>query len=88
MLFGINIAGFMKGEFGLGQGARANVSSIKAAGIPHVINSFDASRHRNSDASYAQKFTFDNPYPVNLINVNAESLPAFIKIFGEKIFSE
>jgi glycosyltransferase involved in cell wall biosynthesis len=84
--FGINVAGFMKGEFGLGQGARANVSSITAAGIPHVVNSFNASWHRNSDASYAEKFTFDNPYPVNLINVNAESLPAFIEAFGEKYF--
>ena len=80
--FGINISGYINGEFGLGEGARANIRAIKAAGIPLAVNNFTNSPHRKQDTTY-QDFTQDNPYPINLIQVNADEVNNFIKSAGE-----
>mgnify|MGYP003402446974 FL=1 len=85
--FGINIAGFVKGEFGIGEGVRANIRSIEAAKIPFVINNFQVDWHRNLDTSYQeQHFANDNPYPINLINFNPDTIPKFIELWGDKYF--
>ena len=79
--FGINISGYINGEFGVGEGARANIRSIEAAGIPFALNNFTNSPHRKQDTTY-QDFSQDNPYPVNLIQVNADEVTKFIKSAG------
>ncbi|WP_449419481.1 glycosyltransferase family 4 protein [Phormidium nigroviride] len=85
--FGVNISGFVKGEFGLGEGVRANIRSIKATGLPFTVNSINVQWHRNLDPSYKEEdFAIDNPYAINLVNVNAESLGTFIDAFGRKYF--
>jgi glycosyltransferase involved in cell wall biosynthesis len=85
--FGINIAGFVKGEFGIGEGVRANIRSIEAAKIPFAINNFQVEWHRNLDTSYQeQHFTNDNPYPINLINFNPDGISQFIELRGYGYF--
>ena len=85
--FGVNIGGFVKGEFGLGEGVRANIRSIKAAGIPYTVNSLNVQWHRNLDTSHKdEEFAAANPYAINLVNVNAESLNTFIDAFGRSYF--
>lgn len=79
--FGINIAGYVNGEFGIGEGVRANIRSIEAAGIPFVVNNFTKSPHRKLDTSY-QNFSQDNPYPINLIQINADEVKNFFKQVG------
>ncbi|OCR02796.1 glycosyl transferase family 2 [Oscillatoriales cyanobacterium USR001] len=79
---GINISGYINGEFGVGEGARANIRAIEAANIPLAINNFTKSVHRKQDGSY-QNFSQDNPYPVNLIQVNADETNNFIKYIGK-----
>jgi predicted O-linked N-acetylglucosamine transferase (SPINDLY family)/glycosyltransferase involved in cell wall biosynthesis len=78
---GINIAGYVNGEFGIGEGVRANIRAIEAIGIPFVINNFTRSPHRKQDTSY-QNFSQDNPYPINLIQVNADQVKTFLKYSG------
>jgi predicted O-linked N-acetylglucosamine transferase (SPINDLY family)/glycosyltransferase involved in cell wall biosynthesis len=78
---GINIAGYVNGEFGIGEGVRANIRAIEAIGIPFVINNFTRSPHRKQDTSY-QNFSQDNPYPINLIQVNADEVKTFLKYSG------
>jgi predicted O-linked N-acetylglucosamine transferase (SPINDLY family)/glycosyltransferase involved in cell wall biosynthesis len=78
---GINIAGYINGEFGVGEGVRANIKAIEAAGIPFAINNFTRSPHRKQDTTY-QNFSQDNPYPVNLIQVNADEVSTFLKYTG------
>ena len=34
---GINIAGYINGEFGIGEGVRANIRAVEAADIPFTI---------------------------------------------------
>jgi predicted O-linked N-acetylglucosamine transferase (SPINDLY family)/glycosyltransferase involved in cell wall biosynthesis len=78
---GINIAGYINGEFGIGEGVRANIRAAEAASIPFVINNFTRCLHRKQDTTY-QNFSQDNPYPVNLIQVNADEVPTFLKYVG------
>lgn len=75
---GINIAGYINGEFGIGEGVRANIRAVEAAEIPFSINNFTRSPHRKRDTTY-QNFSDDNPHPVNLIQVNADEVATFIK---------
>ncbi|MEG4232608.1 glycosyltransferase [Microcoleus sp. Pol11C3] len=82
---GINIAGYINGEFGIGEGVRANIRAAEAAGIPFVINNFTRSPHRKQDTTY-QNFSQDNPHPVNLIQVNADQVATFIKHTGFSYF--
>ena len=82
---GINIAGYINGEFGVGEGVRANIRAVEAANIPFTINNFTRSPNRNQDTTY-QKFSPDNPYPVNLIQVNADEVNTFLKHSGSSYF--
>ena len=82
---GINIAGYINGEFGIGEGVRANIRAAEAAGIPFTINNFTRSPHRKQDTTY-QNFSQDNPHPVNLIQVNADEVETFIKHTGSSYF--
>ncbi|MEO6860915.1 MAG: glycosyltransferase [Microcoleus sp.] len=82
---GLNIAGYINGEFGIGEGVRANIRAAEAADIPFVINNFTRSPHRKKDTTY-QKFSPDNPHPVNLIQVNADEVETFIKDRGSSYF--
>ncbi|MEP6486180.1 glycosyltransferase [Microcoleus vaginatus GB2-A3] len=84
---GINIAGYINGEFGIGEGVRANIRAAEAAGIPFAINNFTRSPHRKKDTTY-QNFSQDNPYPVNLIQVNADEVATFIKHIGSSYFDK
>jgi predicted O-linked N-acetylglucosamine transferase (SPINDLY family)/glycosyltransferase involved in cell wall biosynthesis len=83
---GINIAGYINGEFGIGEGVRANIRAIETTKIPFTINNFTRSPNRNQDTTY-QKFSPDNPYPVNLIQVNADEVNTFIKHSGSSYFA-
>jgi predicted O-linked N-acetylglucosamine transferase (SPINDLY family)/glycosyltransferase involved in cell wall biosynthesis len=82
---GINIAGYISGEFGIGEGVRANIRATEATNIPFNINNFTRSLHRKQDTTY-QNFSQDNPHPVNLIQVNADQVATFIKHTGSSYF--
>ncbi|WP_293331574.1 glycosyltransferase [Microcoleus sp. CAWBG58] len=83
---GINIAGYINGEFGIGEGVRANIRAAEAAGITLAINNFTRSPHRKKDTTY-QNFSPDNPHPVNLIQVNADEVDTFIKDRSSSYFA-
>ncbi|MEG4271228.1 MULTISPECIES: glycosyltransferase [unclassified Microcoleus] len=82
---GMNIAGYINGEFGIGEGVRANIRATETANIPFVINNFTRSPHRKQDTTY-QNFSQDNPHSVNLIQVNADEVATFIKHTGSSYF--
>lgn len=68
--FGINLAGFVKGEFGLGASSRAIIKAMETAGIPYVVNNITIPGHSHLDET-VENLSSANPYPVNLIHVNA-----------------
>jgi glycosyltransferase involved in cell wall biosynthesis len=81
--FGINVAGHITSEKGVGEGVRSDLNSLDAVGVPYVINNYSDSGSSNYDHSFAH-FSWENPYAINLIHVNAEPLPLFVQQKGEQ----
>ena len=77
----MNVAGFLRGEFGLAEAARATVRALTAADVPHALNNVPAPHHRELDVS-TTRFSDDNPYRVNLVHVNPAELPEFWRARG------
>jgi glycosyltransferase involved in cell wall biosynthesis len=76
--FGVNLAGFVASEKGLGEGLRATLRSLAAAQVPHVVNNFTEHSSANVER-VSVMFSEDNPYRVNLLHVNAEQVPEFAR---------
>lgn len=75
---GVNISGYVNSEFGLGEGVRATIRAFEAVNIPFVINNCTFNTiHRKLDSTYT-KFCEENPYPINIIQVNADMINTFI----------
>ena len=83
--FGVNISGFLTGEFGNGETTRANVRALRTAGIPNVLNNFCYGMHKERESGLTG-FSAENPYAVNLIHVNAANTGVFQTVAGPKYF--
>lgn len=83
---GINIAGYLNAESGVGEAARANIRSAESFGISVALNNIECSS-RQEDKTYTN-FMDANPYPVNLIQVNADQVPVFFKLKGADYFKD
>ncbi|MEO7273538.1 MAG: hypothetical protein ABIX28_09995, partial [Vicinamibacterales bacterium] len=59
---GVNVAGYLDTESGMGEAARASIRSLEAAGLPFALNNV-ASRLRKNDRTYAAAFGEANPHP-------------------------
>jgi len=82
---GINVAGYLQGEFGVAESVRNYVSAIKNSGIPLVLNNITAPAHRNKDKTFS-KFEKENPHPINLVVVNADQTSVFYDKVGADYF--
>lgn len=80
-ILGINLAGHISGEFGLGQAARGTLASIEAADIPFSIRDLKVEWQSNSDDTYTH-ISQENIYPVNCIYTN----PNWVKATMEGYF--
>ena len=86
-LFGINLAGYLRGEFGIGESARTYAAAIRQAGIPHALINVETAHHRHEDPSL-QDLGSDNPYRFNLIHVNADQVPFFHRDRHRRFFDD
>jgi glycosyltransferase involved in cell wall biosynthesis len=84
---GVNVAGYLDTESGMGEAARASIRSLEAAGVPVALNNV-ASRLRKMDASYASAFIEDNPHPFNLVHLNADNMGWFADGRGKHYFRD
>lgn len=65
--FGINIYGYINGEFGLGEAVRLLISAIESASIPYDLLNFDIlTNHQHNDLSYSD-FKTEGQYSINLV---------------------
>ncbi|PLZ52059.1 glycosyl transferase family 2 [Fischerella thermalis WC439] len=86
--FGVNISGYVNSEFGLGEGVRGTIRAVEAAGIPFVINNCTFNTmHRKMDSSYTD-FSDENPYPINIIQVNVDMINTFISSASPEYFKD
>jgi glycosyltransferase involved in cell wall biosynthesis len=68
---GINIAGFLTADLGLGESARCMVRAADAAGIPAALVPLKLNcKNRLGDQTYAARLTAENPHDVNIIHVD------------------
>jgi SAM-dependent methyltransferase/glycosyltransferase involved in cell wall biosynthesis len=85
--FGVNVAGNITSEKGVGEAVRSDVRSLEAAGIPVVLNNFLDDGAVNCDRSFAN-LSDDNPHAFNLVHVNADVVPLFVERRGDSYFRD
>lgn len=68
--FGINVTGYVSGEFGLGEACRSHIRAMEAAGIPVAIQDIQEQSQLNLDNSYTALLSKNRPYPINLLHAN------------------
>jgi hypothetical protein len=83
--FGVNVAGYLTGEFGLAESARSIIRSLEAVGVPCALNNVEVSWHRNLDKTF-KNFSETNPYSINLVAVNVDQAPFFLEQKGNEYF--
>jgi glycosyltransferase involved in cell wall biosynthesis len=82
---GVNVAGYVRAELGVGEAARLMVSALKSGGIPYSVVPFDRTSNRQ-ESEFDDYGTEGVDHPVNLICVNADQLPHFARTVGAGFF--
>jgi len=86
-LKGVNVAGYLTSESGVGAAARGYVKALQRLNLEVALNNVEvAVQSRKADDTFSE-FATNNPYPINLICVNADQLPAFIEERGPEYFA-
>lgn len=78
---GINVAGFFKGEYGIGESSRAVCRAVEASGVPYVLVNVHSRMHSNRDTSLTN-FSETNPYRVNLMTFSFDYARRFYRDRG------
>lgn len=85
--FGVNVLGFVSEEFGIGESARSLVRSLESVDIPVIINEISSGCHRSLDSTFHGMAQSTNPYVVNIIVVNPDSLDtAFLQVGRDYLY--
>ncbi|MBV9334353.1 MAG: methyltransferase domain-containing protein [Solirubrobacterales bacterium] len=82
--WGVNVAGYLRSELGVGEAARSVIKALDARGVRvmPVHGTYVPSSRQGHSFAYLN--TDDAPFPVNLICVNADQLPAFLGDAGPR----
>lgn len=85
---GINVFGFITGEFGIAEATRLNCKAIQSAGLPLSILNYDVkTNHNNNDHTFTV-FSKDAPNPINLVQVSPSTteIEHFFEYFDHSLF--
>jgi glycosyltransferase involved in cell wall biosynthesis len=85
--WGVNVAGYFQSELGIGEAARRLVDALDAAQVPVLPVHGSINPPSRRDEPYGVASAASSPFPVNLICVNADGLPAFAADVGEEFFA-
>ncbi len=85
--FGVNVAGYLRAELGIGEVARQMVSALDAADVPLLPIGLHAPNSRQGH-EFVTGEQEANPFAVNIICVNADGLPRFAESAGPAFFAE
>jgi glycosyltransferase involved in cell wall biosynthesis len=70
--FGVNLFGYLTGEFGIGEATRSNAKAIKKVSIPIKLINFNVkTNHRHNDKTFTN-FDKESEYFINLIQLSAD----------------
>jgi glycosyltransferase involved in cell wall biosynthesis len=83
---GVNIIGFPKGDFGIGEHLRLVTNAIKTTGINFCLNNIgNAGLHPQNNEQVSHLIIKDNPYLVNLFCFNSDQTLLYMKSTRGKI---
>lgn len=87
-MYGVNVSGFIKGQFGLGEGVRSNIRSIKAANVPYCVNDLNMNlpKYISNADNIDEQLKSTNDYAINLIQVNMDMIPKVVESVGTRYF--
>jgi len=83
---GINMAGFVRGEYGIGESSRALWRAVEGSGLPCALINVHSRMHSNRDATFT-RFAADNPYQINLMTFSFDYSRRFYRDMGRKYFA-
>ena len=81
---GVNVAGYFRSEFGVGEAARLLVDGLDAAEIPHVTTTYTRAPTRHGQ-EFDDRGT-GHPYATNIVCVNVDRLEQFAYDAGHAFF--
>lgn len=84
---GVNVAGYVKAESGVGEVARLVVSALDAADVPCSVVPFDKTASRQATTGFAHRFA-GAEYPVNIVCVNADQFGGFVEHLGDELLTD
>lgn len=76
--FGVNLSGYLTGQFGLAASSRAFANALELVKVPYALNNVVAKYH-GEKRKFPLPFSQDNPYAINLIHVNVDQLNYFFQ---------
>lgn len=85
---GINVFGFINGEFGIAEATRLNCKAIQSVGMPISMINYDVrTNHNNNDLTFTQ-FSDKAEYPINLVQVSpsVSEISNFFEYFDYSFF--
>lgn len=86
--FGVNLAGHLHSEKGVGEVSRSIVHALTAAGIPYTLNDVRDPGSVNADRRLPRGNGERNPYSVNLLAFNAAGVVEFSRFHGREYFQD
>jgi len=84
--FGINYAGYLGSEKGLGEAARSIIKVIQKAGIPLTLNNIEHRWQKDVEKTFVDLYRNNNPYYINILHVNADLVPYIANNLGRSWF--
>lgn len=79
---GVNVAGYIRTESGVGEGVRTMIRALEHAGIPHALTNLEFNvTSRMADESFS-RFSDDYPYGISVFAVNADQVPEMLPHVG------
>ena len=81
---GVNVAGYINAESGVGEAARANIRALEKVGIPFSLNNI-SSPSRQGDTTHTN-IVKKNPYVFKLIHANPDNFNALLGDRGVQYF--
>ena len=84
--FGVNVAGYISGDFGVGEAARCLLRALQVGRVPVALKNLRVPWH-NTDERRVQGLDGETPYPVNIVCVNADMVPVFHEEVGPGFFA-
>ena len=79
LIRGVNLAGFLHAEFGLGEAARLLVKGLDARRIPVIPLEATLSQLTRQQTEFASLPTWGDGFPVNILCVNGNLIPGLVE---------